>query len=90
LVTYDTTIGIAGAVFCDGCGLTGAEGDLFWGACCDGGSLHRGILNGPRDDLANVVTVFDVPGGSIYSMERAPNGRIYFSDASAIYRLAPA
>jgi len=36
------------------------------------------------------ITVFDVPGGSIYSMERAPNGRIYFSDASAIYRLAPA
>ena len=89
LVNYDSTIGITGAVFCDGCGLAGAEGDLFWGACCDGGSLHRGILNGPRDDFANVVTVFDVPGGSIYSMERAPNGRIYFSDSSAIYRLAP-
>ena len=26
LVTYSTTIGIAGAVFCDGCGLTGARG----------------------------------------------------------------
>jgi glucose/arabinose dehydrogenase len=89
LVNYPSTIGITGAVFCDGCGL-GFEGDLFWGACCDGGSLHRGVLNTDRDDVDNVVDVLDAPGGSIYSMERAPDGRIYFSDASAIYRLAPA
>ena len=49
-----------------GCGL---RGDLFYGACCDGGSLHRAVLNGRRDDFDSVVDVFDVPGGSIYSME---------------------
>jgi hypothetical protein len=34
------------------------------------------------------VTVLLAPGGAIYSMETAPNGHIYFSDAHAIYRLA--
>ena len=34
----------------------------------------------------NAIDVLDAPGG-VYSMETAPNGRIYFSDAQAIYRL---
>lgn len=88
--TYGNTIGITGATFCDGCGLAGFEGDLFYGACCDGGSLHRAVLNPARNDFASVVNVLDAPGGAIYSMESAPDGRIYFSDGSAIYRLAPA
>jgi glucose/arabinose dehydrogenase len=78
IYTYGSTIGITGATFCDGCGL---------GACCDGGSLHRAVLNGGRDDFDSVVFVFDAPGGSIHSMESAPDGRIYFSDGDAIYRL---
>ena len=89
IVNYRTTIGITGATFCDGCGL-GFQGDLFWGACCDGGSLHRGVLGGARNDIVNVVRVRDVPGGSIFSMETAQDGRIFFSDGSAIYRLARA
>jgi hypothetical protein len=28
--------------------------------------------------------------GAVYSMEVAPDGRIYFSDGRGIYRLAPA
>ena len=68
----------------------GFEGDLFCGACCDGGSLHRAVLNAGRDDFASVVDPsLNAPGGSIHSMESAPNGRIYFSDGGAIYRLAP-
>ncbi|HEY6567006.1 MAG TPA: PQQ-dependent sugar dehydrogenase [Actinomycetota bacterium] len=84
---YAGTIGITGAVFCDGCGL-GFEGDLFYGACCDGGSLHRAVLNGGRDDIVGTpISVLDAPGSAIYSMEAAPDGQIYFSDGSAIYRL---
>ena len=87
--TYPSPIGITGATFCDGCGLGGFEGDLFYGACCDGGSLHRAVLNPGRTDFASVVSALNAPGGSIYSVESAPKGRIYFSDGGAIYRLAP-
>jgi glucose/arabinose dehydrogenase len=84
---YDSTIGITGDAFCDGCGL-GFQGDLFFGACCDGGVLHRATLNPARDDITNVINVLTAPRGSIYSMETSPDGRIYFSDDRAIYRLA--
>jgi hypothetical protein len=48
------------------------------------------VLNPGRDDFDNVIDVFDAPGGSIHSVERAPDGRIYFSDATSIYRLVQA
>lgn len=87
--SFAATIGITGAVFCDGCRL-GFQGDLFFGACCDGGILRRAQLNAARDGLRRVVKVRGVPGGVIYSMEAAPDGRIYFSDGSSIYRLVRA
>jgi glucose/arabinose dehydrogenase len=85
------TIGITGDAFCDGCGLgTGVEGQLFFGDV-NTGVLRRVALNAARDDVSGgAVDVLDTPGGAVYSMETAPNGRIYFSDAKAIYRLAPA
>lgn len=85
------TIGITGDAFCDGCGL-GAEieGQLFFGDV-NTGVLRRVALNAARDDVSgSAVDVLDSPRGAIYSMETAPDGRIYFSDAQAIYRLAPA
>jgi aldose sugar dehydrogenase len=87
-VNFSSTIGITGAAFCDGCGLPGREGDLLFGACCDGGLLRRVTLDAARDDVTNgPVTMLTAPGGSILSMEAGPNGRIYFSDSSSIYRL---
>jgi glucose/arabinose dehydrogenase len=83
---FASPIGITGAAFCDGCGL-GFQGDLFFGACCDGGILRRGRLNAARDDFRRIVRVRAVPGNAIYSMESAPDGRIYFSDSTSIYRL---
>jgi len=82
-------IGITGAAFCDGCGLgSSVEGDLFFG-CVNDGQLRRVSLNGQRTDVAGgPVGVLGAPGGAIYSMEAAPDGRIYFSDARGIYRLA--
>jgi glucose/arabinose dehydrogenase len=84
------TIGITGDTFCDGCGLgTQLEGQLFFGDV-NTGVLRRVALNAARDDVSgDAVDVLDSAAG-IYSMETAPNGRIYFSDAQAIYRLAPA
>ena len=88
-VNFSSTIGITGAAFCDGCRLGAArEGDLFFGACCDGGVLRRVTLDAMRDDVVGgPVTVLNAPGSSILSMEVAPNGRIYFSDNNSIYRL---
>ncbi len=85
------TIGITGDAFCDGCGLgADVEGQLFFGDV-NTGVLRRVALNAARDDVSgSAVDVLDSPGGAIYSMETGPDGRIYFSDAQAIYRLAPA
>jgi glucose/arabinose dehydrogenase len=86
-LNFGSPIGISGAAFCDGCGLAGREGDLLFGACCDGGLVRRVSLNGARDDIVGgPVTMLDAPGG-MHSMEVAPNGTIYFSTPSAIYRL---
>ena len=81
------TIGITGGAFCDGCGLGAAVvGDLFFGDV-NTGVVRRVALNAARDDVSgNAIDVLDTPGG-VYSMETAPTGRIYFSDAQAIYRL---
>jgi glucose/arabinose dehydrogenase len=82
------TIGITGDAFCDDCGLgTQVDGDLFFGDV-NTGVVRRVALNAARDDvLGGPVDVLDSPAG-VYSMETAPNGRIYFSDASSIYLLA--
>ena len=91
LVNFANPIGITGAAFCDGCGLAGREGDLLFGACCDGGKLRRVALDGARADVVGgPVTMLTAPGGAILSMEAAPNGRIYFSDFTSIYRLRQA
>lgn len=88
---FSSTIGITGAAFCDGCGLPGRQGDLLFGACCDGGLLRRVVLDAARDDVASgPFTMLTAPGGSILSMEVAPNGSIYFSDSNSIYRLRAA
>jgi glucose/arabinose dehydrogenase len=87
---FANPIGITGAAFCDGCGLGGSvEGDLFFG-CVNDGQLRRESLNGQRTDVAgDAAVVLSSPSGAIYSMEAAPDGRIYFSDPRGIYRLAP-
>ena len=88
--TFAGQKGLTGAAFCRGCGLgAGYEGDLLIGAVNDG-IIRRFNLNGTRKDVAGgPVVVVDQPG-SVISLEVAPNGRIFFSDFGAIYRLAPA
>jgi glucose/arabinose dehydrogenase len=94
---FTSTIAITGAAFCDGCGLGAAlEGDLIFG-CANGncvanvGPLGDAELAADRGSLAGVPSRIDTTwSGPIYSMEVAPNHRIYVSDAQGIYRLAPA
>jgi glucose/arabinose dehydrogenase len=93
---FEQTIAITGAAFCDGCGLGPSyEGDLLFG-CANGnckatvGPLGRFDLNGARDALSAPAKIRTGFAGPVYSMEVAPNGRIWFSDYRGIYRLAPA
>lgn len=88
--TFADTVGITGVAFCDGCRLGPSyRGDLLVGANNDG-RIRRFDLNGTRRGLdAGPLLVLDHPE-RVLSLEVGPNGRIFFSDFSAIYRLAPA
>jgi glucose/arabinose dehydrogenase len=82
------TIGITGAAFCHHCGLPPRfEGDLFFGGV-NAGQLRVLHPNGARSGFTGgATTILTAPNGAILSMETAPNGQIYFSDFSGIYRL---
>jgi glucose/arabinose dehydrogenase len=88
--TFVSTVGLTGLAFCDACGLgAGFDGDLLVGAVNDG-IIRRFDLNAGRTGFdAGPLLVSDRPG-PVLSLEVGPNGRIYFSDFGAIYRLAPA
>ena len=83
---YTPTIAPTGAAFCRGCGLGAAsEGTLFFGAYNDG-RIRRLTLTGNRLDVTSQGVVYQHPAG-VLSMEVGPNGRLYFSDSSGLWRL---
>jgi len=86
-VFFPSPLGITGDAFCHHCGLPARyEGKLFFG-CVNDGRLRVLGLNAARNAVSTGPTaLMTVPGG-IYSMETAPNGQIYLSNASGIYRL---
>ena len=88
--TFVDTKGLTGVAFCDSCGLgAGYAGDLLVGAVNDG-IIRRFDLNANRTAFdRGPIRVLDRPG-VVLSLEVGPNGKIYFSDFGAIYRLAPA
>ena len=82
---YEEPVAVTGVTFCDGCGLTGSEGDLFLGDN-NFGQIRRIPLDAGRDTVDGIGSiVFD--GGNVLSLETGPDGGIYFSDFSGIYRL---
>jgi glucose/arabinose dehydrogenase len=82
---FVNTIGITGMTFCSGCGLTGSQGDLFFGDV-NNGQIRRVALAAGRASIAGPGgVVFDT--GNVLSMESGPDGSIYYSDFSGIYRL---
>jgi len=83
---YTPTIAPTGVTFCRGCGLGAkSRGRLFFGAF-NTGQIRRVRLNARRTGVRGQHVVY-TNGSGILSMERAPGGRVYFSDGSAIYRL---
>lgn len=83
---YTPTIAPTGLVFCDGCGLgRRSRTRLFFGDWKTG-EIHRLKLTSSRRGVRSQSVVFD-HGSGVLSMEAGPNGTIYFSDSSAIYKL---
>jgi aldose sugar dehydrogenase len=88
LAYFTPTIAPTGAAFCDGCGLANAEGDLFFGAY-NTGQIREVRLTGDRKGIDSLFVAYTNNEG-ILSMQRAPDGGIYFSTGTAIYELIPA
>jgi len=87
MLWYTPTIAPTGIAFCDGCGLgTAREGDLFFGSF-NTGDIHEVRLNTDRSRAVRDTTPYN-HGTFVLSLERAPDGTLYFSDGSGIYRLA--
>lgn len=86
-LTYNPTIAPTGAAFCVGCNLGPApENDLLFGAWNDG-KIRRLVLSGNRKNVVSSHVLFTNPSG-VLAVVAAPDGRIFFSDPSGIYRLA--
>jgi glucose/arabinose dehydrogenase len=84
---YAQTIGPTGVAFCDGCHLGSTrEGDLFFGAF-DTGDIHEVSLNPSRTTAIRDSTPFN-HGNLVLSIERGPDGSLYFSDGVGIFKLA--
>jgi glucose/arabinose dehydrogenase len=95
--TFADTVAITGVTFCHGCGLGRPYRGALVAGCANGnckatvGPVMFAALGPGRSTLA--VSPQRMPltdyGGAVYSMEAAPGGRIYFSNGTGIYRLAP-
>ncbi|HYT29599.1 MAG TPA: PQQ-dependent sugar dehydrogenase [Actinomycetota bacterium] len=85
LAFFSPPIAPTGAAFCSGCGLTGDQGDLFFGAY-NTGDIRDVKLTADRTGISSMSVVYTNASG-ILSMERGPDGALYFSDAGAIDKL---
>jgi glucose/arabinose dehydrogenase len=84
---YPITIGPTGIAFCEGCGLgTAREGHLFFGSF-NTGDIHEVTLNADRTKVVRDATPFN-HGTFVLSIEPGPDGTLFFSDGTGIYRLA--
>jgi aldose sugar dehydrogenase len=84
---YASTLGPTGLVFCEQCRLGPArEGDLLFG---DSNlfAIHDVTLDSTRTTVASQSIIYTHTEG-IRSMEVGPDGAIYFSDSSGIFRLS--
>ena len=84
---YAQTIGPTGIAICNGCHLGSArEGDIFFGAF-NTGDIHEVSLNASRTTAIRDSTPFN-HGNLVLSIERGPDGSLYFSDGVGIFKLA--
>lgn len=82
---FTPTTAPVGAAFCSGCGLPGGEGSLFFGEF-NTRRILQVVLTASRTGIASITPVYTHPS-FVLSIERGPDGALYFSDATAIYKL---
>ncbi len=83
---YTPTIAPTGVAFCRDCRLGArSRGRLFFGAY-NTGAIRRVTLTRERTDVRGQKVVYR-HGSGILSIQAAPGGALYFSDATGIYRL---
>jgi glucose/arabinose dehydrogenase len=86
--TLADTIGMTGIAVCESCGLPALDDHLVYsGVNFD--SVRAIALNGARDGVSGSDQEIYQPPSSAISFETGPDGSIYFSTFSAIYRLVP-
>ncbi len=83
---YDTTIAPTGVAFCMECHLgTSREGTLFFGSYNDG-SITEATVSKDRMQVIETRVVLQ-PAVLVLSMERGPDGSLYYSTYLGIFRL---
>jgi glucose/arabinose dehydrogenase len=90
-LNIEVASGVTGGRFCAGCGLGSAfEGSLFYVrySYSDGsGEIHAAKLDSRKTHVVSDTLVYRAPGPSPLSLERGPDGALYFSDPQGIYKL---
>jgi aldose sugar dehydrogenase len=82
---FDSTIAPVGAAFCVGCGIASAEGAFFFGAWNDF-TIRQVTLSADRLHITAVTDAY-THSHLLLSLERAPDGTVYFSDLEGIWKL---
>jgi glucose/arabinose dehydrogenase len=82
---FTPTIAPVGDAFCTGCGLTGSEGTLFFGAY-NTSQIRRAVLTPDRMGISSITTVY-THSSSPLSMEVGIDAALYFSEQGGIYKL---
>ena len=85
-VLYNPTTAPTGAAFCSNCGLRSEENGTLLVGNANNGHIRRLILNSGRNGVTRDQLLVDHTGG-VYAVESRPNGPVYFSDATGIYKL---
>jgi glucose/arabinose dehydrogenase len=85
-VLYNPTTAPTGAAFCSNCGLRAEENGTLLVGNANNGHIRRLILNSSRNAVTREQLLVDHAGG-VFSVESRPGGPVYFSDATAIYKL---
>jgi glucose/arabinose dehydrogenase len=84
---YTPTIAPTGIVFCDHCSLGARQNGTLFFSAHNTGQIRELNLTDNRRGVAAQNVVFTNSDG-IFSMEAGPDGRLYFSDSNAIWKLA--